>query len=74
MQADVTAVDLGNEDLLLLCSDGLTGMLTDEQIAYTLGVANVDTHDGLATLAGELVAAANRAGGTDNVTVVLVRR
>ena len=71
IQADVTEVELAADDVLLLCSDGLTGMLTDEQIAHTLDAANMA--DGLAAPAAELVAAANRAGGTDNITVVLVR-
>ena len=73
IQADVTEVELAEDDVLLLCSDGLTGMLTDEQIAHTLAAGNVGTGDGLAASAAELVAAANRAGGTDNITVVLAR-
>lgn len=74
VQADVTTVELADEDLLLLCSDGLTGMLTDEQIGHTLAAGDTSADDGLATLAAQLVAAANRAGGTDNITVVLARR
>ena len=73
VQADVTEVELAADDVLLLCSDGLTGMLTDEQIAHTLAAADTGFGDGLAASSAELVAAANRAGGTDNITVVLVR-
>ena len=73
VQADVTEVELAADDVLLLCSDGLTGMLTDEQIAHTLAAADTGSGDGLAASSAELVAAANRAGGTDNITVVLVR-
>src|SRR6202050_5371794 len=55
-------------DVYLLCSDGLTTMLPEEQIAAVL-LANPRLRD-----AGEaLIAAANDAGGRDNITVVLVR-
>ncbi|MGA2320320.1 MAG: Stp1/IreP family PP2C-type Ser/Thr phosphatase [Solirubrobacteraceae bacterium] len=55
-------------DIYLLCSDGLTTMLPEPQIAGVL-LANPRLHD-----AGEaLIAAANVAGGRDNITVVLLR-
>jgi protein phosphatase len=55
-------------DVYLLCSDGLTTMLSEPQIAAVL-IANPRLRD-----AGEaLIAAANEAGGRDNITVVLVR-
>jgi serine/threonine protein phosphatase PrpC len=55
-------------DVYLLCSDGLTTMLPEERIADLL-VANPRLPD-----AGEaLIAAANEAGGRDNITVVLLR-
>ncbi|HEV2975898.1 MAG TPA: Stp1/IreP family PP2C-type Ser/Thr phosphatase [Solirubrobacteraceae bacterium] len=55
-------------DVYLLCSDGLTTMLSEEQIAATLR-ARAKLRD-----AGEaLIAAANEAGGRDNITVVLLR-
>ena len=54
-------------DLYLLCSDGLPVMLADAAIAAALGAAVGDP-----AAAGEaLVAAANRQGGEDNITVVL---
>jgi PPM family protein phosphatase len=55
-------------DVLLLCSDGLNSMLSDEQIANVLGPAR-----SLQDAAGELIDAANEAGGRDNITVVLCR-
>ncbi|HEX3510121.1 MAG TPA: Stp1/IreP family PP2C-type Ser/Thr phosphatase [Solirubrobacteraceae bacterium] len=56
------------DDVYLLCSDGLTTMLPEEQIRDLL-LANRGLRD-----AGEaLVAAANAAGGRDNITVVLLR-
>ncbi|HWJ50853.1 MAG TPA: Stp1/IreP family PP2C-type Ser/Thr phosphatase [Solirubrobacteraceae bacterium] len=55
-------------DVYLLCSDGLTTMITEEEVAAVL-LAHPRLHD-----AGEaLIAAANDAGGRDNITVVLFR-
>jgi serine/threonine protein phosphatase PrpC len=55
-------------DVYLLCSDGLTTMLSEEDILALL-LANPSLRD-----AGEaLIAAANDAGGRDNITVVLLR-
>ena len=68
LHADVSELELAGGDLLLLCSDGLTGMLTDAEIAAALA-----GEDDLAQAASTLVAAANAAGGTDNVTAVLIR-
>ncbi len=68
VQVDVTEVELAADDLLLLCSDGLTGMVEDAQIAAALSAG-----DDLAATVAWLVDAANRAGGRDNVTVVLIR-
>ena len=55
-------------DLYLICSDGLTIMLDDEEILELLD----DAAEDLDAAAEALVAAANAAGGEDNVTVVLV--
>jgi len=55
-------------DLLLLCSDGLTSMISEQLIAGILRAA-----DGIEAAGRELVDAANAAGGRDNITVVLVR-
>ncbi|MGV2480644.1 UNVERIFIED_CONTAM: SpoIIE family protein phosphatase, partial [Salmonella enterica subsp. enterica serovar Weltevreden] len=56
-------------DLLLICSDGLTDMVSDEKISLTLG----RLADNLDSAAEELVRLANEAGGKDNVSVVLAR-
>jgi protein phosphatase len=55
-------------DVLLMCSDGLSDMLTDEQIAQLLR-----SNDSLPAAGAMLVQAANAAGGRDNIAVVLVR-
>lgn len=66
---DVIEQQLLPGDLALLCSDGLHGMLNDQELARLVGPA-----DGLLEeAAARLVDAANEAGGRDNVTVVLLR-
>jgi protein phosphatase len=55
-------------DLLLLCSDGLTSMISEQLIAGILRGA-----EGIEAAGRELVDAANAAGGRDNITVVLFR-
>lgn len=67
---DVQIIDLEPRpgDLFLLCSDGLTAELTDDEIRQQL-----TDHDDLDAAAGRLVDAANDAGGSDNITVVLLR-
>lgn len=54
-------------DLYLICSDGLTDIVRDGHIAELIAAAGNDP----ATAAEALVAAANDAGGIDNITVVL---
>lgn len=56
------------DDLLLLCSDGLWGMMADAELALHL-TAERD----LALLARTLIGAANANGGQDNISVVLAR-
>jgi protein phosphatase len=53
---------------LLLCSDGLTTMISEERVAGIL--AEAGSLDGTAEA---LIDAANEAGGRDNITVVLFR-
>lgn len=54
-------------DLFLICSDGLTDIVRDTEIAELLAASHNDPDEA----AGALVDAANRAGGIDNITVVL---
>jgi protein phosphatase len=65
---EVQSMRLQHDDIVLLCTDGLTGMLSDEQIAES-----VRWDVPLDETCSLLVASANDAGGEDNVTVVLVR-
>jgi len=55
-------------DIVLLCSDGLSDMLSDAAIARVL-----QAHDGLAAAGAALIAAANDAGGKDNISLILMR-
>ncbi|HEX9299393.1 MAG TPA: Stp1/IreP family PP2C-type Ser/Thr phosphatase [Actinomycetota bacterium] len=68
VELDEQDVGLLEGDRLLLCSDGLTGMLTEEQIQAILG----STQSAPQEAADRLVVAANRAGGVDNITVVVL--
>jgi serine/threonine protein phosphatase PrpC len=65
---DVQARRLKAGESLLLCSDGLTTMITDEQIARILEASGSD----LARAAEALIEAANEHGGEDNITVILI--
>ena len=68
VEVDTRSCQARARDVFLLCSDGLTTMISEQQIRDLL-VANPRLAD-----AGEaLIAAANAAGGRDNVTVVLLR-
>ncbi len=65
-----TVVDVQESDLFLLCSDGLTSMVSDRQLRTLL-----HTGEGtpLEDMARALLAKANEAGGEDNIAIVLVR-
>lgn len=63
---EIQRFDLEIGDVVLLCSDGLTKHIADEQIA-----AIINDADDAASVAKRLVAAANAEGGSDNITVAL---
>jgi PPM family protein phosphatase len=67
IQADVFTVPAELGDLVLLCSDGLTDMLSEDEIAAVL----LEAERAPEAAAQQLVAAANARGGEDNITVVL---
>jgi protein phosphatase len=73
IEADVD-VDLAEEsvlpgDIYLLCSDGLNDMVKDEEIHLTLSKYSAN----LAQTADKLVEFANKRGGKDNISIILVR-
>ena len=66
-EADYFLLPLGSAERLLLCSDGVSGMIDDDEIARILGQCP-DPRDA----ADKVVAAAVAAGGRDNATAVVV--
>jgi protein phosphatase len=62
---EITRIEVLPGDRFLLCSDGLSGQVPEEEISATL------LRESAADAAASLVAAANAAGGRDNVTVVV---
>jgi len=65
--ADTQSLEMKPADIFLICSDGLTGMVEDDEIHATIKKSR------LAQAPTCLVDLANRAGGEDNVTVVVLR-
>ena len=57
-----------DDDVFLICSDGLTSMISDDEVGSILRAAG-----SLDNAAEELVRAANQSGGKDNITVILFR-
>lgn len=68
VQVDLTYVDLRRDDVLLLCSDGLSGMIRSDEIREVLATIPEPLE-----ACRELTERANRAGGHDNITVIVAR-
>jgi len=68
VETDLFEIDVRAGDLFLFCSDGLTSEVSDAQIESLLAAEL-----SLEELCASLVAAANEAGGRDNITCLLVR-
>ena len=70
VQVDVSRLEPIPGDVYLLCSDGLSGPVTDQEIQEILTkLCNVDLQEA----ANQLIARANENGGPDNITAVLVK-
>ena len=67
VEVDETTVALLDGDRILLCSDGLTAMVAEQQVQAIL-----ETEPDPKRAADRLVRSANRAGGVDNITVVVI--
>jgi len=67
VEVDESSTSTQPGDRLLLCSDGLSGMIEDADIARMLGSGD----DAVLTV-WALIEAANEAGGEDNITVIVV--
>src|ERR1700754_4127673 len=67
VMVDVEEFGARSGDLFLVCSDGLTAMVREDKLKPLL----IERTGGLDKLGHDLIAAANAAGGRDNITVVL---
>ncbi len=67
VQVDLTYVDLRRGDRMLLCSDGLSGMVRFDDIREIMKTAGEPVD-----ICKTLIERANQAGGHDNITVILV--
>lgn len=65
--ADFFEVDYSEGDMVLMCSDGLTNMIEDEDIKTIINQGN-----DLEKIADRLIEVANKNGGKDNISVVLI--
>lgn len=68
VQVDLTFVDLREGDTLMLCSDGLSGMIRSDEIREVLC-----SHEDPLSACKELTDRANGAGGHDNITVIVAK-
>src|SRR5881397_2497018 len=68
VKVDLTHQEIRRGDILVLCSDGLTGQVKKEEIAEIVTRAS-----DLQTAADRLIALANERGGPDNITVIIAR-
>jgi serine/threonine protein phosphatase PrpC len=69
LQVEMQFHKMSPGDVLLVCSDGLTTMLADDQIARIFGESGAD----IEKAAKSLVAESNARGGEDNITVLLIQ-
>ncbi|HHL39817.1 MAG TPA: Stp1/IreP family PP2C-type Ser/Thr phosphatase [Deltaproteobacteria bacterium] len=69
VEVDVGSREAAAGETVLLCSDGLTTMLEDEEIASIVAARG----DDMETAVADLVEKANERGGDDNITVVMLR-
>ena len=69
VEVDIVEEPVFPGDIYLVCSDGLTDMVNDEEIHLTLSKYSAN----LVQAAGNLVQLANNKGGKDNISVILVR-
>jgi protein phosphatase len=68
VEVDTFTLTVRDGDVFLICSDGLTSMISDEEVASIVRSAG-----SLDEAAETLVRAANQSGGKDNITVILFR-
>jgi protein phosphatase len=73
VKVDIHSDEVRERDVFLLCSDGLSGMVDEAEMASVLALAVDNPEADLRDACETLVHLANEAGGTDNITALLVR-
>jgi PPM family protein phosphatase len=73
VKVDIRSDQVRLGDIYLLCSDGLSGMVEEEEIENVLAAAYAIHGSDLRESCETLVTLANDAGGTDNITALLIR-
>ena len=66
VDVDLLDLQLSSGDRLLLCTDGLSGLCSDREMGEILSAHPIEE------VAGQLILAANRKGGYDNITAVVI--
>lgn len=69
VQADYFSLKLQKGDIILMCSDGLTNMVEDIDIEYTIKSNREEPEKAM----NDLLAKANDAGGKDNITILIAK-
>jgi len=67
LEVDIKNITVNDGDFILICTDGLSNMLSDDEILNT--IVNVKEYK---TICNELINKANTNGGLDNVTVIVI--
>ncbi len=68
VEPDLFRVDINEGDIIILCTDGLYDEVSNDRI-----IELINKYETMPELASELVEAANKAGGNDNITVICLR-
>ena len=68
VEVDFFTYELKQNDVILFCTDGLTSMLKDEEI-----LSIINEYDNPEDICSRLVSESNQRGGTDNITVIVVK-
>jgi len=69
LKIDTGIISWEIDDILLLCTDGLTNMVSEQQIYNHIN----NRHGDVRAIIDELVVQANHAGGSDNITAILIK-
>lgn len=67
LEVDILSLTMETNDMMILCTDGLTNMLCEDEIVETAGSSGPEA------ACEQLIEAAKRHGGEDNVTVIIIK-